>query len=91
MSTRFMKLIDNIKQEIKKENHLHKVSGFISVGITYFSEVRLRLLPVADKRSKKNLVVVKISERIYMRMIFWVPPCGPTGNNISKKENHLHK
>ena len=53
---------------------------FINVGITYFSEVRLRLLPVADKRSKKNLVVVKISERIYMRMIFWVPPCGPTGN-----------
>ena len=33
---------------------------FKSVGITYFSEVRLRLLSVADKRSKKNLVVVKI-------------------------------
>ncbi len=26
-----------------------------------------------------------------MRMIFWVPPCGPTGNKKIIKENHLHK
>ena len=44
------------------KNHLLKSRWFFDVGITYFSEVRLRLLPVADKRSKKNLVVVKISE-----------------------------
>ena len=57
-----------------------------NVGITYFSEVRLRLLPVADERSNKNLVVVKISEHIYMRLIFWVPPCGPTGKEKDSKK-----
>ena len=49
------------EKDNKKENHLINQVVY-NVGITYFSEVRLRLLPVADKRSKKNLVVVKISE-----------------------------
>ena len=71
------------------KNHLINQVVF-DVGITYFSEVRLRLLPMADERSKKNLVVVKISEFSSKRMIFWVPPCGPTGKEKnSKKENHL--